>query len=235
LASVAITALSALAATSAASADKAKSIYFVGVEQGKSPNADAAVKAHLETLGYVVTRVEPAPPPKDICRYDAVVISSSISAMVFPDGYQDVGVPLLTWEADMIDELHFTARREGVDFGEVPLGRYLRIVNAPHPMAAGKPAGTTFIYIKEEALGWGKVAPAAQVIATYPGEPDKAMIFGYEKGATMDYDFIAPARRAFLPLNNNTFHKLQPDGIAFFDAAIKWLVDGGKGKACTGR
>jgi len=65
---------------------------------------------------------------------------------------------------------------------------------------------------------------AALSIATLTGEPEKATIFGYERGATMDYDFLAPARRAFVFLDNDTFGNLMPAGLALFDAAVRWSV-----------
>jgi hypothetical protein len=85
-------------------------------------------------------------------------------------------------------------------------------------------AGKTYVYPHDVMMGWGVPARAASVIATLPGEPDKAVVFGYEKGATMDYDFIAPARRVALFLDNETFAQLSPDGLALFDAAVRWSV-----------
>ena len=78
-------------------------------------------------------------------------------------------------------------------------------------------------------MGWGKPAPGATIIATIPGEPQHAVVFAYEKGATMDYDFSAPARRVGLFLGNRTFDKLSPDGSALFDAAIDWAISGNHG------
>jgi len=45
---------------------------------------------------------------------------------------------------------------------------------------------------------------------------------GHEKGTTMDYDFIAPARRAALFLDNRTFAQLAPTGMKLFGAAVAW-------------
>jgi hypothetical protein len=46
----------------------------------------------------------------------------------------------------------------------------------------------------------------------------------------MDYDFLAPARRVFIGLDNGTFDKLNDNGRKLFDAAIRWAVEG-----CNGR
>ena len=41
----------------------------------------------------------------------------------------------------------------------------------------------------------GKPGLGAITIATVYGQPDNAAIFAYEKGVTMDYETLAPARR----------------------------------------
>jgi hypothetical protein len=41
----------------------------------------------------------------------------------------------------------------------------------------------------------------------------------------MDYDFVAPARRVFFPLDNDTFGALNADGLLLFDAATDWALE----------
>jgi hypothetical protein len=38
--------------------------------------------------------------------------------------------------------------------------------------------------------------------------------------------YIAPARRAVFPLDNPAFDDLTEQGLALFDAAIQWIVEG---------
>ncbi len=136
--------------------------------------------------------------------------------------YRDLKVPLVTWENDLFDSLRLTGRQKSVQYGEVEKEHYIRIINAPHPLAAGLPPGKTYVYQRDVSMGWGTPARAAIVIATLPGDLDKAVVFGYEKGATMDYDFVAPARRVALFLDNQTFEQLSPVGLKLLDAAIFW-------------
>src|SRR5256885_7387225 len=56
---------------------------------------------------------------------------------------------LLTWENDLLDDLAMTGKRAGTDFGSVEKDRYVWLVNAPHPMAAGLPAGVVDVYEKQ--------------------------------------------------------------------------------------
>ncbi|WP_266156701.1 hypothetical protein [Dyella silvatica] len=73
-------------------------------------------------------------------------------------------------------------------------------------------------------MNWGKPGLGASIIATVAGQPEKVAIFGYEKGATMDYESLAPARRVMFFLDNETFDNLTPEGLHLFDAAIDWAM-----------
>jgi hypothetical protein len=86
-------------------------------------------------------------------------------------------------------------------------------VNAPHPLAAGLPAGLVNVVQKGGPMNWGRPGPGAIVIATFPGELDKSPFFAYEKGATMDGENLAPARRVTIFLDNTTFPVLWAAGI----------------------
>lgn len=209
-------------------------ILLVIRQGGPSQPTDDKIRDHLAGLGFSVTESDQGAPVQQGCNYDLVVLSSSIRSRDLGSAYRNITVPLLTWENDLLDDLRFTGRKKDADFGLAEREHYLWLVNAPHPLAAGQPAGTLVAYQKDAPMGWGKPGLGASIIATIPGEPEKATLFGYERGATMDYDFLAPARRAFVFLDNDTFGNLTPAGSALFDAAIRWgLADPApKGTAC---
>lgn len=206
----------------------AHDILFIGRADVPKGNSDPQVIDHLRKRGDTVTVVDKADgyaqALEQVCRYDMVMISSTIRSRDFLPAFKDVRIPLLTWENDVLDDLRFTGRYKDHDFGEVDKEHYLWMVNAPHPLAAGLPSGTITMYDRDQSMGWGKPGLGASIIATMPGQPDKAVIFGYERGATMDYDFVAPARRVFLPLDNDTFSQLNSDGVRLFDAATDWAL-----------
>jgi hypothetical protein len=133
-------------------------------------------------------------------------------------------VPLITWEAYILDDLAMTGKTEDVDFGTDERERHLWLVNAPHPLAGGLSAGTHNVYQKNASMNWGKPGLGAAIIATLPGQPGRAGVFAYEKGATMDYESIAPARRVFVFLDNATFGLANEEGMALIDAALIWAV-----------
>jgi len=205
-------------------APKSRKVLLVIQTGGPNQAVDDKVREHLAGRGFAVTLANQDADPATAKGFDLVVISSTVSAKDLAAGWRQSPVPLLLWENDALDDLAMTGKRHDVDFGAAAKERYVWIVNAPHPMAAGLPAGVANVYVKQAGMSWGKPGLGATTIATLYGEPDKAAIFGYEKGATMDYESLAPARRVMFFLDNDTFTNLSPAGLALFDAAIDWAV-----------
>ena len=214
-------ALAALA-TVAPAADRARSVLIVVKPDNPRVQADRAIKAHLETRGYRVVLGSQYDPVAHAQGYDLVILSSNIRSRDLLGAYRSVAVPVLTWESDLLDDMGMTGRKLGRDFGKDGAEHFVWLVNAPHPLAAGLPAGINTVYVKDAAMNWGKPGLGAAIIATVPGEPEHAVIFGYETGATMDHESIAPARRTMMFLDNETFGNLTPAGTALFDAAVDW-------------
>lgn len=197
------------------------------VQQG-SPNAavDDSIRAHLVSRGYAVTVLNQDTPATRASNARLVILSSTVAAKSVDSGWRQLPVPLLTWENDLLDDLAMTGKRHDVDYGEAPRERYLWLVNAPHPVAAGLPAGAVNVHQKQAGMSWGKPGLGASIIATLYGQPDKAAIFTYETGATMDYESLAPARRVMVFLGNDTFGNLSDAGVKLFDAAVDWAAAG---------
>jgi hypothetical protein len=200
-----------------------KILYVMRMEY-KDREVDEKVKHYLDSLGYSVTFADESEPASKAAGFDLVIISATVSSQKLAGKYADVKTPLLMWENDILDDMRYTSKYKGVDFGEVEKEHYLWMVNAPHPLSAGVPAGMAVAYPRDQPMGWGKPGLGASIIATLPGQPDKAVIFGYEKGATMDYDYLAPARRVYFFLDNITFPLLTPTGKRLFEAAVKWTI-----------
>lgn len=215
--------LATLAATAAQAQGGRRALLLV--QQG-GPNAatDEQIRAHLQARGWQVVVAGQSAEPSQGAGCDLVVISSTVAAKDVKPGWRQLPVPLLTWENDLLDDLAMTGKRHDTDFGEAAKERHLWIVNAPHPMAGGVPAGVANVYVRQAGMGWGKPGLGASTIATLYGQPEKAAIFGYEKGATMDYESLAPARRVMFFLGNDTFTNLSPVGLQLFDAAIDWAA-----------
>ena len=210
-------------ATPALAAASRKVLLIVQAD-GPSLAVDHKVRERLSQQGHAVTLANQDADPASAQGFDLVILSSTVAAKDLKAGWRQSPVPLLLWENDALDDLAMTGKRHDVDFGEAEKERYLWIVNAPHPMAAGLPAGVANVYVRQAGMSWGKPGLGATTIATLYGQPEKAAIFGYEKGATMDYEALAPARRVMMFLGNDTFSNLSPAGLALFDAAVAWAM-----------
>lgn len=214
----------AMSAHAAEPTGQGKRIALIVQAAGPDMPVDQKIKSHLEARGYAVSLVEQDQSPDAARDADLIVMSSTISAKRVAAGWRQLPKPLLTWENDLLDDLAMTGKRHDVDFGEAPKERYVWLVNAPHPMAAGLPAGAISVYNRQAGMSWGKPGLGASIIATLYGQPEKAAIFAYEKGATMDYESLAPARRVMFFLDNDTFTNLAAPGRQLFDAAVDWAA-----------
>ena len=68
---------------------------------------------------------------------DIVIISESVDAVDVGTKYRYVTTPLLTFENDLLGELGMTDLKNGRDYGTEDGQRFIWLVNAPHPLAAG--------------------------------------------------------------------------------------------------
>lgn len=199
-------------------------IALISQLNGASAFADVSIQKYLQTQGYQVELLDQSVSPSSLNHPDLVILSSTVASKNLKSGWRQLPIPLMTWENDYLDDLAMTGKRLDTDFGEVEKERYLWLVNAPHPLSAHLPAGTHNVYKAQAPMSWGKPGLGATIIATIYGQPEKVAIWGYEKGATMDYESLAPAKRLMFFLNNETFPNLSEDGLKLFDASVQWLL-----------
>ena len=187
--------------------------------------ADAKIQEHLTALGFTVTFADQYDSPVAAEGKDLVFISSGASAHRLEGKYRAVAVPVVVCEAYTLPHLGMTARKQDADFGtKEGKIRYLWLVNAPHPLSAGLPAGMVNVVKKGAPMNWGRPGPGATIIATFPGELGLSPLFAYEKGATMEGENLAPARRVMLFLDGDTFPNLNEAGLKLFNAAVLWAA-----------
>ena len=212
---------------------KGKKILFVRrLNTPEGEESDDHIVAHLKELGAIVKEADQTEPETAADGQDAIILSATNSKYKMANKYRDAKIPLLCLEGLMADTLKMANRRRYLDYGEHgepkesedPPEAYLEIVNSSNVMAAGLKPGYVK-YIKEaDVLKWATPTPAAITIATLPNSFHERAIFGYEKGSTMADEFIAPARRTLLPVDNPAFDDLTEQGHALFDAVLLWTI-----------
>ena len=202
-------------------------ILLVSQTQGMSAQTDIKIQHYLQQKGYQVEIANQDIDPQKIqhSKTDLIILSSTVASKSLKSGWRNVEIPLMTWENDYLDDLAMTGKRINTDFGEIEKERYIWLVNAPHPLSAHLPAGVVNVYQKQAAMSWGKPGLGATIIATVYGQPEKVAIWGYEKGATMDYESLAPAKRLMFFLSNDTFDNLSKSGLQLFDASVEWMLN----------
>ncbi len=186
---------------------------------------DLAVVAWLRGLGFRVREADEHAAVADTRGQDLIIVSESVDALDVANKYRETPVPLITFENDILGDLAMAGQKNHRDYGTDDDQRFVTIVNAPHPLAAGLAAGVQNVLTDEHfKMNWGKPGLGAVTIATLRGEPDKAAIFAYERGATMSGEALAPARRVSFFVWQDTFEALRPEGLALLRAAVLWAV-----------
>ncbi len=212
---------------------KGKKILFVRrLVTPEGEESDDHIVDHLKDLGASVKQVDQTEPDTVAEGEDAIILSATNSKYKMSNKYWNAKIPVLCLEGLMADTLKMANRRRYIDYGEHgeakesedPPESYLEIVNSSNVMAAGLKPGYVK-YIKEaDVLKWAMPMPSAIVIATLPNSFHERAIFGYEKGSTMADEFVAPARRTLLPVDNPAFDDLTEQGHALFDAVLLWTI-----------
>ena len=203
-----------------------KKVLLVAATDSATAPVDQNIKKHFEALGMSVTLVSDINPPA-ANGYDLVFLASDVKAKTVLAAYRTTTVPVFTTKPWLLDFLGMTGYEPQKDYGEDTREEqsFLWLVNAPHPLQAGYPNGM-FMPVKHalKTYNWGLPEPSAQVIAFLPGEPNKGIVFAYEKGVYMEGEFTAPGRRVFFGLAPDTFDLLIPDGLNLFDSCAAWAL-----------
>ncbi|MBI4660836.1 MAG: hypothetical protein HY735_18525, partial [Verrucomicrobia bacterium] len=196
------------------------------VYAGATMNAnDRAVSNRLVTLGYRVTAVlATASATAQAATNDLIVVSSTVSSGDMLSGgihkFLNSAVPIINWENGNYDDLRMTSTAGG-QFGTAGSQTSVRIVRANHPLAGELPLGTNVIYNSAQTIAYGIPLPNAIVIARQVGDDSRGVLFAYERGDILFGGVIAAERRIGMPLDN-TFGAANTNGVALFDAAVRW-------------
>ena len=219
------------AALSRAAAGK-KVLFVRRLNTPEGEESDDHIVQHLKEVGFTVREADQTEPQTVADGMDLIILSATNSKYKTTNKYRDAKIPLLCLEGLMADTLKMAGRRRYIDYGEHgevkesedPPEAYLEIVNSAHPMAAGLKNGYVKFIKEADVLKWATPPPSATIIATLPNSFHERAIFGFEKGAAMADEFVAPARRTMFPVDNPAFDDLTEAGHTLFDAAVLWTI-----------
>ena len=194
--------------TALAKVAKGKKVLFVRrINTPEGEESDDHIVEHLRDIGFIVKEVDQTEPQAAADGMDFILLSATNSKYKTTNKYREAKIPLMCRDGLMADTLKMAGRRRYLDYGEHgeekesedPPEAYLEIVNSNHPMAAGLKNGYVKFIKEADVLKWATPPPSATIIATLPNSTHERAIFGFEKGAAMADEFVAPARRTAVP------------------------------------
>jgi hypothetical protein len=135
--------------------------------------------------------------------------------------YRAVLVPILVLNSGVFDDMRMTGTGQ-TNLGATN-GRQVSMSpeQVAHPLAAGF-TGSVSVAAIDAPLSWGVPSATAVVIATLVGAPERATIFAYNKGAVMQQEETATAKRVGFFVGAVATEELTNDGQLLLDAAVEW-------------
>jgi hypothetical protein len=122
------------------------------------------------------------------------------------------------------DDMGIAGAETDVDYGQTPrIYQQLAVVDDGHPLAAGF-SGNVEVYRKKGKFSFTRPGGEVQIIATLPDDPERAILYAYEKGAKNLHGDPMAQRRVFFYLFAAQESKLTDDGWKLFDAAVNWCL-----------
>jgi hypothetical protein len=203
--------------------DRAPGMALLIVGDPDLSRNDEQLESSLRGLGFNVrieldTQAETA----DADDSTLVIISGSTLPQIVGNKFRNVPVPVLVFDEELFPKMGMTGAQKGVDYGITTDQRRIDILDSEHPLSAGL-MGTVPVAAQNILLSWGVPGPAAAMVASLVGRPDRITVFGYPAGAEM-IGMKAPARRvgSFVRFARNTTYT--EEGLSLFEAAVKWAT-----------
>jgi hypothetical protein len=183
--------------------------------------SDNAVKNRLQSLGYTVTvKDDNSCSSNDGNDKGLIVISSTCNSGYVGSKYRDIGVPVITWESYIYDDMKMTGTSLNYHYGTSNYISKLRVGDSSHPIAQGATGDYTFFNCGK-TINWGNPGSGASKVAYVPGYPSCALIFTYDAGDQM-VGMTAPARRCGFFLDTDNADNLTNTGWLIFDRTVQW-------------
>ncbi|HWB81234.1 MAG TPA: hypothetical protein VG755_39995, partial [Nannocystaceae bacterium] len=196
-------------------------ILWVSNVMDPAGSTDEPLQDHLESLGYVITRiVDNVATAADADGYCVVLLSAVSDSSDIESEFHDVDVPVITWEFALFDNMGFAVSTGEYDLDEG--ATQIEIVDASHPLAAGL-SGTVMLYEGVGRVNWS-LAHNSAIVGVRTDDDQHASLFAYEAGDTLADGTIAASKRAGLPFSNALRGELQPAALDILAAAVDWAT-----------
>ena len=187
------------------------------------PLGDSLAIAQIGACGYgTATFTAAQAQTSDATGKVMVVISSSVTSAEVNTKFRNVGVPVVTWENALFDDMGMVGAA-ATQYGTTLAQTQVQISLAGHRLAAGL-TGTQSVFTSADPVSWGIVPTTAIKVANQVGDATHAVIFAYETGTAM-VGLNAPARRVGFFLADAGPTKWTAQGSSLLRAALLWAAN----------
>lgn len=202
-----------------------KKVLMVGRENAQE---DKFVADRLQSLGFKVTAIADRDfTVNETKGYDLLYFSQTTNSKILKEGImKEVAIPTVYVKNHGMFYLGLSSIEENANVFNV---KSIDIVDGKHK-AAGGLSGTVDIYKETNSkigIGYGLPGKEAKVIATAPGDKDKAAIYYYDKGSKADNGYEVKARTSFFFLNNGLQENTTDNGWKLLDSLTLWTLQNG--------
>jgi hypothetical protein len=192
---------------------------------GVANNAgDKAMAMRLMQMGCTVTTVDDSTvSATDAAGKSLAIVSETVQASMVAGKLKLITIGLIDMQPQLLDDMSFTAHTQATDW-DLGAMEQLVTVTAGHPLAAGL-SGAVPILTEVASVAWGAPDSTAAIkVAAFPATPTRFFLFGYETGAAMSLNSKAAGRRVAFLASRDAVTKLNANGWALFDAAVRWAA-----------
>ena len=206
--------------------DTPRIAFIVGDPMFTRPG-DRDMRQLLEAFGFRVTVVDDN---SDLAQTTAaaeiLVISSTAVPRLVGNQFSDDARAILTWNAELFDDLWLTGGQRGADFGVTSQGRTaVTLLNNENQLAEGLEPGRLPVTTRFHRQSWGKPTAAALVIARVTSNPEQITLFRYSAGATLANGEPSPGRRIGWFGTDRTAKDLTAQARSLLGGALAWLAE----------
>ncbi len=195
---------------------------------GANEFTDEVIIAYLEkTLGLEVVQFDDGNAsgyemPADLSGADMTYVCESIGSSNFANQmyHETTEVPIVIGEILIGDDVLYQSG-EGTG-GED--GTSLEIVDNQHPITQGFPLGVLQVWPESLQMGYLDNPPTGvHVLATEPGNPDRALLWVVEEGTTVNGQLV-PGIRIGTWVQLNGFSDLNADGLRLMNQVFAYAL-----------
>jgi hypothetical protein len=185
--------------------------------------ADKAMTARLAQMTCTVTTVDDSMVSMaDGNGKSLAIISETVTPSQVMGKLKLITAGLIEMNPNLLDDMSFNGHTQATDWDLGAMETTVTIAAPAHPLAANL-TGSRPIFSSAALVGWTTPDSAAAIkVAAFPATPTRLLVSAFDTGATMSMGFKAAGRRVAFLASRDAVPKLNADGWALFDAAVRW-------------